>query len=356
MILEEVEDKEEEENSDKSLRSRRTSIEEENEADDTSTKNANDDEEFEDEEEEATGIEQSKKNANDDEGMTMEEEEEYYSNNLEEAEAEEEEDNSEGSSTSRRASIEMENETEDTSPKNANDDEEFEDEEEKATGMEQSKKEEEEEVPVAAEVVNQEPANLEPQVVAPHAPIGQIVMDEALDMENINQEPANLEPQEAVCPFCQQEFSQKKAVEEHIEIHISRGGEEFRPLLKEVLKRSLNRRTGRLYLNKGMEVLHWYEEQDSNFKIDRLLYSLDTNCVFPPLWPYLDRDGATAADNKQAIAAYKFICKTVVNNFEARYGASDRFNLMEKKAFELDVKSKYYDAKAAAAITEEVTF
>ena len=334
MILEEVEDKEEEENSDKSLRSRRTSIEEENEAEDTSTKIANDDE-----------------------GITMEEEEEYYSNNLEEAEAEEEEDNSEGSSTSRRASIEMENETEDTSPKNANDDEEFEDEEEKATGMEQSKKkEEEEEVPVAAEVVNQEPANLEPQVVAPHAPIGQIVMDEALDMENINQEPANLEPQVAVCPFCQQEFSQKKAVEEHIEIHISRGGEEFRPLLKEVLKRSLNRRTGRLYLNKGMEVLHWYEEQDSNFKIDRLLYSLDTNCVFPPLWPYLDRDGATAADNKQAIAAYKFICKTVVNNFELRYGASDRFNLMEKNAFELDVKSKYYDAKAAAAITEEVTF
>ena len=349
MILEEVEDKEEEENSDKSLRSRRTSIEEENEAEDTSTKIANDDEEFEDEEEEATGIEQCKNNANDDEGMTMEEEEEYYSNNLEEAEAEEEEDNSEGSSTSRRASIDMENETEDTSTKN--DGEEFEDEEEKATGMEQSKKKKEAEekinrrrntrmndgektsCPLCKKTFGKK-ANVRRHMVDPryHGLKGESlrkmmskVNETKLKCIHCNASFVNRAKHIKHCKIKKEETMKKvenkvKGSREELPSSFIPGGNEFTNRFLPYLEKQFKKKSSyHLYRRKLVHVIKFFEANGDDFLMDTLLYPLETETSFPSLKEYIEHS-KTEGDKKVAILVYRYMGLFLIREASRRYG------------------------------------
>ena len=151
----------------------------------------------------------------------------------------------------------------------------------------------------------------------------------------------------------------------------AKGGEHFKPIFKAFLVAS-GLASVNSYFNKGVKVLEFYETVDKKFYVDKLLYMMDTNCTLPPLSIYLKRDGATDADRKTAITAYKYICRTLVEQHETRYGSDERFEFPKKNAFKEDLvlKRDEYDAdmrranmnmnrdtadKAAAAVNSQTS-
>ena len=95
------------------------------------------------------------------------------------------------------------------------------------------------------------------------------------------------------------------------------GGKLFMPGFLTFLKQNLGPVTAQQYYRKGVEIGTFWEERKKNFKMDKLMAPLETNCMFPSLRSYLAA-ATTEGDKNTATKANKWMAEYAVEVFEER--------------------------------------